>query len=72
MEMTYARECHFDDCDTVFVGITRNEYVDHIREEHGEGKAKIYELVVVECPECAEHHKDERRTCDDCLTATAP
>ena len=51
---SYRGECHFDGCERRFIGINREEYIEHIREEHGDFKAKMYdELVVTECPVCS-------------------
>lgn len=44
----YRDECHFEDCETRFLGISREEYVEHIREAHCERKANLYDTLVVE------------------------
>lgn len=48
MSDTYRSVCHFDGCETRFVGVDRDGYVDHIREAHGSFKARIYDELVVE------------------------
>lgn len=47
-EQSYREECHFDGCETRFIGITKTDYVEHIREEHGERKANIWDTLVIE------------------------
>lgn len=46
--MTYRDECHFDGCQTRFIGIVREDYVEHIRESHGRLKASIWDKLVVD------------------------
>lgn len=48
MSDTYRSECHFDGCDTQFVGIDRDDYVEHIREEHGSFRARIWDELVID------------------------
>lgn len=44
----YRNGCHFDDCEARFIGITRADYVNHLREAHGEFYAELWEHLVVD------------------------
>lgn len=44
---TYRDECHLG-CETRFIGISREEYVEHLRDDHGEFKADLWETLVVQ------------------------
>ena len=57
---TYKSECHFDGCDTKFIGIDRLDFIKHIRECHGESKAKLWDTFVVD-----EREKDALPTTDN-------
>ena len=48
MIQTYKSECHFDGCDTKFIGISRRDFIEHIREHHGESKAKLWDAFVID------------------------
>lgn len=47
MTDTYRERCHFEDCGARFLGISRSEYVDHLREAHGESIADLWDRLVV-------------------------
>lgn len=63
----YKDECHYDDCDTKFIGADRDDYVKHIRQEHGDTDAEIYDkLIVSQCSQCGTLHQDEYGICPEC------
>lgn len=43
---TYRAKCHMNGCATRFIGVSREEYVEHLREEHGEGIGDLYDTLV--------------------------
>jgi DNA-binding NarL/FixJ family response regulator len=55
MTGTYRAGCPVDGCDTRFIAISKNEYVEHLHEEHSVLKASIVdEMVVDDSPDCAD------------------
>lgn len=45
---TYRGECHVGNCDVRFLGVSRGEYIDHLREAHGELTANIWDTLVID------------------------
>jgi len=67
---TYRSRCHFNGCETRFIGATREDYIEHIREKHSEFRAEIYEtLVVGVCDECGIAYKTDSGECPGCADA---
>lgn len=44
---TYRGDCHTDGCGTRFIGVSREEYVGHLREKHGQLAADIWDRLVI-------------------------
>jgi len=45
---TYRGECHVDGCDTRFIGVSRSEYIDHLRDKHRELTGDIWDRLVID------------------------
>lgn len=64
---TYRESCHIEDCETRFIGITVEEYVEHLKNKHGRTKAKIIDrLVVGFCKEHGEYELTDYGRCPEC------
>jgi len=68
--MTYRDRCQMNDCDVRFIGVTRSEYIEHLREAHGSLVAKIHDQMVVQtCEPCGVTYISESGYCPACHEA---
>jgi uncharacterized protein with PIN domain len=66
MTPTYKPECPY--CDTSLIGFTREEFLEHVEEEHGKLKMKIWrDLVVSECLRCGAAFTSQTGHCPECF-----
>lgn len=45
---TYRDKCHIDGCDTRFIGLSREKYEVHLREEHSILISAIWNKLVID------------------------
>lgn len=64
---TYRDHCHVEGCETVFLGVKVDEYINHLQEEHGELKANIAEKCLVGiCDHHGEYELEGYGRCPNC------
>lgn len=62
MTGTYRAVCGVDGCDTRFIAVSKDEYAEHLREEHSVLKARIMDEMVIDEPSelnCADAKEPE-------------